>query len=1149
MYLLIISAMKKLPALIPALLIFSLFTHAQRLSGLPEITPAGKGIVVPYADNIGYWTDMVRQGYVKPQKFFPWVAPKPASTQARPGSLTPQDSPDVAVTSGTGVTESENSVFIDPTEENTVLNSNNSTDWGQGFVQNVFGAGSFYSSDGGLSWGGSIQGAGRVNKGDPTTAISLDGRWYIGKISNTYGQSVAYSTDKGYTWHEVQVAAGPATTYGLLDKNHMAVDNSATSPFQGNVYVAYTNFITGTPDTNQVQVSASNDGGLHWSAPYSVSRAVNAGKLNHGVNIATGPAGQVYMAWSIYDTWPSDETAIGFTLSFDGGGVWQSSRRIISNIKGIRNSMTGKAMRVNSFPSMAVDLSQGPARGTLYLVWANVGTPNINTGTDIDIYLIKSADGGDTWSVPVKVNQDVPGLGKQHYFPWITVDALTGAVCVIYYDDRNVSSTEAETWVSYSFDGGNSFSDFRVSDVSFTPTPIPGLAYNYFGDYIGIHSLNMKVYPVWTDNRLAGGQTMTWTSPFNLGPAPGQPWVTYYSNEFSLIPSGVSSVLKYGDSLHLTLAVKNTGDQNAANLVVKVTSPSQYILLTDSLQPYPDIVAGGAQTVQNGFAFKVSDTIPDNIKVRFNVKVSTSDTSWTSHFSVDSHAPGLKILSLTIHDQSGGNNNGRFDPGETDDVTITLVNSGDYPCPGTYGKLSSDSQYLDILNDSVFADTIKPLKFASLHYTVKVSDSAPTSAGVGLYLTAHSGNYMRHASFHEIIGIVVEDWESNSFTKFPWLSGGNAAWKISNVNPYEGSFSAVSGVIDDQQSSQLSLIYTSAINDSISFFYKTSSELDYDFLSFYIDNTLQGQWSGENAWSRAVFPVAAGSHSYKWTYVKDVFSSQGSDQVGLDFIVFPCPILPSIALVSEDTICAGTTYSLQATAQQYDSLRWYTYGDGTFSNDSIIKPVYTPGSQDIILGKSTLRLTAYGIYGRSVKSMKLDIAGLPLAEISVFPKDSVCHWQTIRLNADTAGIDSYLWTPGNLKTPEIIVDTALAGGIVTKLFRLKTFNTAGCFKSDSVWITFINCVGIGGMPESFAINIYPNPSQGDCTLEIFAPLTESIGISVEDLQQKIVFEENNVRVSGRMIKTFNFATLPSGLYMLKIYRKGGTVSRKLVIVR
>ena len=82
---------------------------------------------------------------------------------------------------------------------------------------------------------------------------------------------------------------------------------------------------------------------------------------------------------------------------------------------------------------------------------------------------------------------------------------------MIYYDDREVSANQLETWVSYSYDGGDSWTDMKISDVAFTPAPIPGLAASYFGDYLGITSTNMMVYPVWTDNR--NGRAMAYTSP------------------------------------------------------------------------------------------------------------------------------------------------------------------------------------------------------------------------------------------------------------------------------------------------------------------------------------------------------------------------------------------------------------------------------------------------------------------------------------------------------------------------------------------------------------------------------------------------------------------------------------------------------------
>ena len=104
---------------------------------LPEVTPAGKGKVNTKVDNIGYWSHMVQLGYVKaspktkvpPARFTGTKILEYAPSRVTRHASRSQDSPDIPVTGETDVTQSENSVFIDPVDENVVLNSNNSSRW------------------------------------------------------------------------------------------------------------------------------------------------------------------------------------------------------------------------------------------------------------------------------------------------------------------------------------------------------------------------------------------------------------------------------------------------------------------------------------------------------------------------------------------------------------------------------------------------------------------------------------------------------------------------------------------------------------------------------------------------------------------------------------------------------------------------------------------------------------------------------------------------------------------------------------------------------------------------------------------------------------------------------------------------------------
>jgi hypothetical protein len=328
-----------------------------------------------------------------------------------------------------------------------------------------------------------------------------------------WGQGCAFSINRGSTWFHVQIAPGP----WVLDKNHLWVDNSPTSPYEGYLYSAWLNFQDGANHLN-IELVRSVNHGLSWSSPINISSAVAAGYYNHGPNLKTGPNGEVYAVWAVYDSASSDENAIGFASSTDGGETFAPGIRIIENIRGVRATKTSKNMRVNSFPVMAADISTGPHRGNLYVVWPNIGVPGVNVGPDIDVYLIRSTDGGSSWSDPIRVNQDPAGLGKEHFSTWITCDPATGVLAVIFYDDRNVASTNCETFVAVSRDAGTTWTDFKVSDVSFTPAPIPGMSSDYFGDYIGISAQSGRVYPVWTDNR--AGRPLAYVSPFTIEQIP-----------------------------------------------------------------------------------------------------------------------------------------------------------------------------------------------------------------------------------------------------------------------------------------------------------------------------------------------------------------------------------------------------------------------------------------------------------------------------------------------------------------------------------------------------------------------------------------------------------------------------------------------------
>lgn len=937
------------------LLVLSLFTvtavTAQQQPGkhLPKAVKGKEHLIDTRIDNMTYWKQMAEKGYVEVAPVVPIEQAVYTGSRINSRAVTFEDSPDVKLTEMNS-TQSENSVFVNPNDNMTVLNSNNST---QNPVGALYGANDFFSFDGGETWEGEIQGAGGTNSGDPAVAISSDGRYYVGYIHSNLDQGVSYSTDQGQTWTAVQCAGGGY----ILDKNHLWVDISPTSPYNGHVYSAWTSF-QGGANNNEIEIVRSTNGGLNYSSRINVSSAVSAGSHDQGVNIQTGPDGQVYVVWAIYDSWPSDEKALGFAKSYDGGATYEPANRIITNIRGIRTTETSKNMRVNSFPSMTVDISNGPNQGTIYVVWPNIGVPGVNTGSDIDVYMIKSSDEGETWSAPIRVNQDPSGLGKEHYFPWITCDPEFGTLSVIFYDDRNVTSTQCEVFCAVSDDGGETWEDFKVSDVAFTPSPIPGLAGGYMGDYLGIASKNRRVYPVWSDNRL--GYVMAFTSPFETGPPPDQPWVIYDTHQIDDSQGNGNGQADFGESVLLDITMKNIGDQPASAVDVILSSSNPFITITDDTEDFGDFSVEELKTITGAFALSLSSAIPHGEEIDFTLTATDSnDSTFRSYFKIEANAPALSIGTLTISDLSG-NNNGRLDPGETVDIIIATSNPGAFAANNVMAALSTPSNDI-VLNSSAFdLGTLEPSEPASATFSATVSEDASVGSAVVFHYQVTSEFHSAEATFVEKIGLIVEDFESGDFSMWNWTFGGNAPWTIAESGVYEGAYCAVSGNIGNLSTSELILEYDVMFDDSISFYRKVSSEPGYDFLSFYIDNELIDQWSGEVDWSRVTFPVSAGAHTFKWIYSKDWFETGGQDKVWIDYVVFP-PELRTTAYAGMDaSTCEGTPYQLSGTATKYTSVLWTTTGTGLFDDATLLSATYTPSDEDMEVGAVELTLTVYG---------------------------------------------------------------------------------------------------------------------------------------------------------------------------------------------
>ena len=138
----------------------------------------------------------------------------------------------------------------------------------------------------------------------------------------------------------------------------------------------------------------------------------------------------------------------------------------------------------------------------------------------------------------------------------------------------------------------------------------------------------------------------------------------------------------------------------------------------------------------------------------------------------------------------------------------------------------------------------------------------------------------------ELYAIPDGTFESGEFAS-SWNLSGNNNWVIDDLTVFSGNYSAKSGMISDNQTSLLSISLYVQEESEISFYQKVSSETNYDYLRFYIDDELQDSWSGNGSWEFETFIVGSGFKTFKWEYYKDGGVSSYQDCGWIDEIIFP----------------------------------------------------------------------------------------------------------------------------------------------------------------------------------------------------------------------------------------------------------------------
>jgi len=369
--------------------------------------------------------------------------------------------------------------------------------------------------------------------------------------------------------------------------------------------------------------------------------------------------------------------------------------------------------------------------------------------------------------------------------------------------------------------------------------------------------------------------------------SPSGPYLILNSYQINDLNGNNNQMVDYGENIKLNIDLKNVGSSLGSTINAKLSTNCPYITIIDSIENYGNINAGQNKSINNAFSFQVAQYVIDQSIANFEFMITDNlNNTWNYSFNIVLNAPKFELENLIIND-IGGNNNGRLDAGETASFKIKLKNSGNSDATGVQANISSTNNFLSIANSTINIGNLSKNSSIECCFQVTVNSTVETGMSYTLNFDAGNLNYNTSFIYNGMIGLLIEDFETGYFNKFKWDTSAAKPWIITSIDTYEGYYCAKSAAIPDNDSSVISININVLANDSISFYRKVSSENNWDFLNFYIDNNRIARWSGQKAWARVSYPISAGSHTLKWIYSKDETTFGGSDCAWIDFIALP----------------------------------------------------------------------------------------------------------------------------------------------------------------------------------------------------------------------------------------------------------------------
>lgn len=612
-------------------------------------------------------------------------------------------------------------------------------------------------------------------------------------------------------------------------------------------------------------------------------------------------------------------------------------------------------------------------------------------------------------------------------------------------------------------------------------------------------------------------------------------------------PNGNSNQsIDYDEECNLNVTLRNVGSEAIDNITATLTCQNPEIQILQNTSQYSHINALGTTLNENAFKVRFGDAIEDGQRIRFFLSMDGSDHLFNDSIDIVVNAPKFEFTAVALTDEDG-NPIDRFTQGSSAWMSFDLSNMGHSKSPVVTNNLQIMAPFLNIEENPLILPEIEAGATVKANFLVHLLDNAPRGGILNYTVQAEHGFYHASMTSEVPLGYTIEDFEDDQLNpNLTWNTGsGNKAWTIVEDENAPGGHCLRSPVLEDNKTSYVYIGVTTQVDDVFSFYHKTSTE-NGDKLILMFNSETVGSWGGVTDWTKSEYVLKAGSNTIRIGFKKNAQGSGGDDCVMIDQITLP-PMAELILYAGDDeSICPLNTYTPNSYACHQNTVQWSSDGDGSFDDNTLIRPIYTFGANDLATGEVVLHLTVVSALNGTQAQDEVRLTLLEnLTGVTPEPAvgdtvidlsqvaQSVYHTQTtLPYNA--------LWT----LTPEEAGTLSGNGSQTTVAWNsdFKGFaelsyalnNDCGLSEtSSSLRIRVFNSTSVDEYNDA-DLRVYPNPAKDVLFVKAKFNQNGTTVIRVFDDQGRLVMESLHDNDNVVLDKSIPVADLRRGIYLIQI---------------